>query len=269
MSRLFDFLQLVRNENMKIYRRIGTWIMLGIILLIVIVVSTLSKLFSEHDTMWTIMNGIEQFTYYLITIFTVVVSAECVAGEFSAGTIKLLLIRPWSRSKILLSKYIALLLFALTLSVVMLVSSYLLNLILFGYNDSATANEALGVLNNSHPLSYMIQVYLLDYIGLIMIVTFAFMLSTIFRSGGLAIGLSMFIYFFGLIASGLLFNLKYDWVEYLLFLHLDLKQYLQTSVIKHNIHELTMGFSLAVLAVYYIVFVGITWLIFNKRDVAT
>lgn len=263
---MFDFLQLVRNENMKIYRRVGTWIMLGIILVLVIVSSSLTKWMSEKDTIWTVMNGIEMFMYYLITIFTVVVSAESVAGEFSSGTIKLLLIRPWSRSKILLSKYVSLLLFALVQTLLMFASSFVLNLILFGYNSSPTASAALGVLNNSHPFFYMIQVYILDYIGLIMIVTFSFMLSTIFRSGGLAIGLSMFIYFFGLIASGILSQLSYKWVDYLLFLHLNLRQYLQTDVIVHN---MTIGFSLAVLAGYYIVFMGITWLIFNKRDVAT
>lgn len=266
MSRLFDFMQLVRNENMKIYRRVGTWIMLGIILLLVIVVSVLSKYFSTNENSWTVMNNIDQMIYNLITIFTVVVSAECVAGEFSSGTIKLLLIRPWSRSRILLSKYISLLLFALVQTVLMFVSSFVLNIILFGYNHSATANEALGVLNNASPLLYMIQAYVLDFIGLIMIVTLSFMISTIFRSGGLAIGLSMFIYFFGLIASGILSQLNYKWVEYLLFLHLNLKQYLQSDVITHN---MTLGFSLAVLAGYYVIFIGITWLIFNKRDVAT
>lgn len=252
---------------MKIYRRIGTWIMIGIILGIVILVSILSKSFDKGTgNMWSVMSNIESFTYLLITIFTVVVSAESVAGEFSSGTIKLLLIRPWSRSKILLSKYIALLIFALLLSVLMLLSSFVLNLLLFGYGDAKTANAALGVLNNSGPFSYMMQVYVLDYLGLIMIVTFSFMLSTLFRSGGLAIGLSMFIYFFGMVASGLLAMLDYKWVEYLLFLHLNLKQYLSSSEIAH---DLTLGFSLAVLAGYYIVFVGITWLVFNRRDVAS
>ncbi|NBD23586.1 ABC transporter permease [Paenibacillus glycinis] len=264
---MYNFLQLVRNENMKIYRRIGTWIMFGIILLIVVGVSILSKAFDEGGgSMWTVMNNIESFTYLLITIFTVVVSAESVAGEFSSGTIKLLLIRPWSRSKILLSKYIALLIFAILLSLLMLLSSFVLNLILFGYGDAKTASDALGVANGSGPFSYMMQVYVLDYLGLIMIVTLSFMLSTLFRSGGLAIGLSMFIYFFGLIASGLLSMLDYKWVDYLLFLHLNLKEYLSSKEIAHG---MTMGFSLAVLAVYYIVFVGITWLVFNKRDVAT
>jgi ABC-2 type transport system permease protein len=263
---LYNFLQLVRNENMKIYRRVGTWIMFGIILAIVIAVSILSKAFSDTVNMWNVMNNIESFSYLLITIFTVVVSAESVAGEFSSGTIKLLLIRPWSRSKILLSKYVALLIFALLMSVVMLLSSFVLNMILFGYGDAQTAKEALGVLNSSGPFSYMLQVYCLDYIGLIMIVTLSFMLSTLFRSGGLAIGLSMFIYFFGLIASGLLAMLDYKWVEYLLFLHLNLKEYLSSTEIAHN---MTMGFSLGVLAVYYIVFMAITWYVFNKRDVAT
>ncbi|MBM7567345.1 ABC transporter permease [Paenibacillus sacheonensis] len=265
---MYNFLQLVRNENMKIYRRIGTWIMFAIILVIVVVVSILSKVFDDNGTgsLWSVMNNIESFTYLLITIFTVVVSAESVAGEFSSGTIKLLLIRPWSRSKILLSKYIALLQFALTLSIVMLISSFVLNLVLFGYGDAKTANEALGVANNSGPFSYMLQVYVLDYIGLIMIVTLSFMLSTLFRSGGLAIGLSMFIYFFGIIASGLLSMLDYAWVDYLLFLHLNLKQYLGSEEITHN---LTMGFSLSVLVGYYLLFVAITWYVFNRRDVAT
>ncbi|WP_219835826.1 ABC transporter permease [Paenibacillus sp. R14(2021)] len=263
---MYNFLQLVRNENMKIYRRIGTWIMFGIILLIVLVVNILSKAFSDTSTTWQVMSNIETFCYLLITIFTVVVSAESVAGEFSSGTIKLLLIRPWSRSKILLSKYIALLQFALLMSIFMFVCSYVLGLILFGAGGGATASEALGAANDSGPFSYMIQVYLLDYIGLIMIVTFSFMLSTLFRSGGLAIGLSMFIYFFGLIASGLLSMLNYKWVEYLLFLHLNLKQYLASKEIAHG---MTIGFSLGVLAGYYIVFVAITWFVFNKRDVAT
>ncbi|SFI89087.1 ABC-2 type transport system permease protein [Paenibacillus sp. UNC496MF] len=264
---MYNFLQLVRNENMKIYRRIGTWIMFGIILLIVILLSVLSKSFDKGgESMWSVMNSIEQFSYLLVTIFTVVVSAESVAGEFSSGTIKLLLIRPWSRSKILLSKYVALLLFALLMTVVMLGSSFVLNLILFGYGDAKTASDALGVPNSSGPFSYMIQAYILDYIGLIMIVTFSFMLSTLFRSGGLAIGLSMFIYFFGMIGSNLLMMLEYKWVDYLLFLHLNLKGYLGSKEIARG---MTLGFSLAVLAGYYIVFVAITWLVFNRRDVAT
>ncbi len=42
----------------------------------------------------------------MVTLFTVIIAGDMVAGEFTWGTIKLLLIRPASRAKILLSKYL-------------------------------------------------------------------------------------------------------------------------------------------------------------------
>ena len=41
-----------------------------------------------------------------ILIFSVIVAGTIVSNEFQKGTIKLLLTRPYSRNKILLSKYI-------------------------------------------------------------------------------------------------------------------------------------------------------------------
>ena len=59
----------------------------------------------------------------IIAVFVIIVAAGMVSSEFSWGTIKLLLIRPISRSKILLSKYLTLLLFAgLLLTLLYLVS---------------------------------------------------------------------------------------------------------------------------------------------------
>jgi ABC-2 type transport system permease protein len=48
-------------------------------------------------------------------LFTIIISAGIVASEFTWGTIKLLLIRPITRIKILLSKYITILLYAIFL----------------------------------------------------------------------------------------------------------------------------------------------------------
>lgn len=62
--------------------------------------------------------------FFLNTIFTALVAADSVAGEFTWGTIKLLLIRPWSRSKILLSKYISMVLFSLFSTLLLIVFGY-------------------------------------------------------------------------------------------------------------------------------------------------
>ncbi|WP_441895000.1 ABC transporter permease [Paenibacillus sp. YAF4_2] len=64
-----------------------------------------------------------------------IIAGDIIAAEFSTGTIKLLLIRPSSRIKILLSKYLAMLLFSMVLLLILFVISFLINGILFGFND--------------------------------------------------------------------------------------------------------------------------------------
>ncbi|MBD2847137.1 DUF2705 family protein [Paenibacillus sp. IB182496] len=255
-----DFWQLVTNENMKIYRRPRTWIMLGVLLAITAAVPISIFAFEEGGlSMWMPFQVNTSMSVVLVTVFAVVLSAESVAGEFSSGTIKLLLIRPWSRSKLLLSKYIALLLFALLFMVGMLAWNLGLNALLFGYDGS---NE-MGSLS---ALNYFLQTYLFEFITLVVIVTISFLISTVFRSGGLAIGLSIFLLLIGSAISGMLSLLDYAWVKYLLFVNLDLTTYIGGG--SSMIEGTSLGFSLAVLAAYYVVFVVITWIVFSKRDVA-
>ncbi len=70
----------------------------------------------------------------LVSLFTIIVAASIVSSEFKWGTIKLLLIRPISRGKILWTKYVNVLIFSIS----MLIFSFLINLIigaiLFGIN---------------------------------------------------------------------------------------------------------------------------------------
>ncbi len=258
---------LIRNENMKIYRRLRTWIMFGILVAILLAIDIGAKLIGGGDANnWNMMQINSAVLFSIVTIFTVVVSADSVAGEFSSGTIKLLLIRPWSRSKILLSKYISLLLFALIMAALLFVLSLFVNIALFGYDGSAdVVQRVLHVDRDMTPLAFMLIYYIDQFVALIVTVTLSFMLSTVFRSGGLAIGLSLFLLLGGSTITGLLTLLHKKWVDYVLFLHMNLAQYLTNSPVKEG---MTIGFSLGVLAVYYIVFVAITWIIFNKRDVA-
>ncbi|XEC95538.1 ABC transporter permease [Paenibacillus tarimensis] len=259
---MFDFLQLVNNENMKIYRRPRTWIMLAVLLALTLGISILFYSFGSGDqtSMWIPLDINVPVSVLLITIFAVVISAESVAGEFTAGTIKLLLIRPWSRSKILLSKYISLLLFALFFLTILFVWNLLVNLVIFGYDGTVR----LG--NNMAPLHYTTMVHIYEFISLVVVVTLSFLISTVFRSGGLAIGLSLFLLLGGNMISGVLAFLDYAWVKYLLFVNLSLTQYIQMG--EPMINGMSLGFSLSVLAGYYVVFIAITWILFNKRDVA-
>lgn len=310
-------INLIRNENMKIYRRVRTWVMIAILILISGLVSyqmhrdaerqgdwhqsiqlqiqegneqvkqenlpealhkeieddiLLKQYALEHDipplerTMWgPVKSAMELIAF--ITIFTVIIAGDSVAGEFATGTVKLLLIRPASRSKILLSKYIAAFLFSLFSLAVLFGFSILLNGILYGPSDIGLPylhlNAAGNVVEDSL-MAHLLGGYLLNCVGLVMVVTLAFMISTVFRSSMLSVGLTLAIMFIvpqlTMILAG-----KYSWVKYTLFANTDLSMYFNGMPL---IEGITLPFSIGVLVVHFVAFNVLSWIVFNKRDVA-
>lgn len=110
------------------------------------------------------------------------------------------------------------------------------------------------------------------YVDLFITLAIAFMVSSVFRSGALAIGLSLFIMFTQNLFS-LIFNpVRYEWAKYVLFNNMDLSRYMDSAadygLLDDGNAGMTLGFSIAVLAVYYVIFMLISWVVFNKRDVA-
>ncbi|MFB6366244.1 ABC transporter permease [Paenibacillus elgii] len=251
-------IRLIQNEQMKIYTRLRTWIMLAFVVLAVVSMGAMMKYVLESG-----MNHVLQFMSFsasltpLVTIFSVIVAGDSVASEFTWGTVKLLLIRPASRGKILLAKYISVLLFIVELLLIMLIISYFTGLVLFGVSGSVSPDGTMPAI---------LQGYGIKAVEIVMTATLAFMISTVFRSSSLAIGLSIFLMFVSGTLVTILVQLRYAWVKYLLFANTDLTPYLHGG--KPVVPGMTLGFSLAVLAGYWIVFYAVSWLLFTKRDVA-
>lgn len=313
-------LNLVRNENMKTYRRVRTWVMVALLLVFCFLVSfisrydknssgnpnrdwrsemqqqmqglqqqlqddslpkpireriqhevTLQKYQLEHNVPpveATVWGGVQRVSslVMMVTLFTVIVAADAVAAEFTWGTIKLLLIRPASRSKILLSKYVSTMLFALFLLAVLFVSSILINAVMYGFGGMTAPSLKLdesGAVKEGILMFDVLASYGLKVIELIMVVSLAFMISSVFRSSSLAIGISIFIMLTGQSITMLL--LRWSWGKYFLFANTDLTQYLAGQPLAEG---MTLGFSIAVLLAYFVVFNALSWMIFTRRDVA-
>lgn len=314
-----NFLNLLWNEQIKLYAKKATWAMVIILMLLVVGMGLLTKFTDsgisektygdgwqaelqkeneqlekemETDEMaqysnplyieknnFHLENDIKptpydawQFVYdnsllaSLISLFTIIVAAGIVSNEFKWGTIKLLLIRPISRAKILLSKYVSVLIFAFTMLVVLLVFSWLVGAVLFGVNGLAPTfvHTVMTGYEESNVISEIVQQYGLSMVTLLMMASFAFMISTIFRSSGIAIGLAIFLMFAGNTVVG--FLSKYEWAKYILFANTDLKQYYNGIGPMND--SMTLTFSIIVLAVYLVIFLAAAWTAFIKRDVA-
>lgn len=201
----------------------------------------------------------------IVSLLTIIVAAGIVAHEFRWGTIKLLLIRPISRTKILISKYISVLLFALFTLLFVVIFSWITGALFFGV-EGGNPQIVLGYDGNFHAATVINEVlsgYGYGLVNLIMMTTFAFMISTVFRNSSLAIGTAIFLMLSGSMIVGIFAERPF--AKYILFANTDLKQYADGNPL---IEGMTLGFSISVLLVYYIVFVLLAWIFFAKRDVA-
>ena len=204
-----------------------------------------------------------------ITLFVVIVCSSLVSSEFSDGTIKQLLIRPYKRWKILLSKYITSLLFAALLLVSLLVFSYIVGLIFFGsgsYSDKIMDPTSFGF----SPVlvgEYVVEMMVYWIPGFLVITAVAFMLSTLFKSQALAVGISIFILFASSTLTTIIqsFIEENEWLKFVLFPHLDLRGYVSEMI--PMFEGASLGFSIGVLAVYYLLFLALTFFFFQKKDI--
>ncbi|AZB41156.1 hypothetical protein CEF21_01720 [Bacillus sp. FJAT-42376] len=223
---------------------------------------------------WQFANSEGISLFSMVALFAVIVSSTSVASEFSDGTIKQLLIRPHRRWKILLSKYISVLVYSLLLLLFTAAASVVAGTFLYGAGDfAAKIAEVPLTMNGGETVvagagSMFVQKSLLYIPNLLMVMTIAFMLSTLFKSQSMAVGIGIFVLFMNNalnVGVQLLIGLKQEWAKLLLFPHLNLMEYAAADEILPGV---TLTFSSLVLLVYYILFIAVTFFFFQKKDVS-
>lgn len=147
-------------------------------------------------------------------IILIIVAGALVSHEVSTGTIKSLIIAPVRRWKIYASKYIALLIFSLVLTVYTYVMSILINGLLFGFGNYGS--EVFYVAGKAVEINYVLSQLLsamCSFIPVLFFVTLAFVLSVVTKSTAASVSISMGVYWGGdiihLILSGVLMEYPY------------------------------------------------------------
>lgn len=201
-------------------------------------------------------------------LFVIIIAAGMVANEFSWGTIKVLLVKPFHRWKILLAKYATVNLFLIFMLALLFIISMVLGLILFGPGQDGS-NIHLAYVNGSveeqSQLFYLIKSYLLNSLSVFLLAAMAFMISAVFRSSALSIGISIFLLMTGGTVTNLLAS-RFDWAKYSLFANTNLMQYADGMPM---VEGMTLSFSVTMMVAYFLLFMALAFVFFTKRDVAT
>jgi ABC-2 type transport system permease protein len=242
---------------MKMFSQVSNWVMLGFYFVIIFFNVAMAPV-DETDQFVA-----DPFSYFLssadtpmvvITTLSIIWAAGIMAAEFSSGTVKLLLIRPVTRTKILWAKYTLVVLYALVLSILYYVLTLMFGFLL--YTDASLSSEGVMILAKAAGLSFLESLFM---------ITLAYMIAVISYNRSLALGVSMFLYLTNTVIA--FFLQTKPWSKFLFFTQLNLTKYASHdgAVSAPN----TLAFALCVLGVYFILFVVAAWVTFSNRDVAS
>lgn len=221
-----------------------------------------------NDTRGILINlFIEYETYIIVTI--VMLASSIVASEFNKGNIKQLLLVPYSRTKILLSKYITILLMIIFTIIFIIISELIIGGIFFGFT-SLSIPVAVYNFNASIVETYNIFHYILINLVAklpmyILIVTIVFLIGTLTLNNSLSIVLGLIMYFMTPIISQIAISSELDVLNYLIFSHWDFTGTLFGMIPMNS--SITKEMSIMLCVMYFVIALVPSFIIFNKKDI--
>lgn len=204
-----------------------------------------------------------------ILIVGIVIAGSIVSEEFNRGTIKLLLVKPYSRVKIILSKFIVCMLILILTIAFIYVFQFLAGGVINGFDGmnipAVVYNFDTSAVETVNLFAYVALIGICKLPMYVLLTTLAFTCSTLFTNTALAVSIP----FLGYIAAPLLNQLaiayKIKAITYFVTPNWDLSTYLFGGT--PMFQGLTMPFSIAICAIYLAIMLILSCVVFKKRDI--
>ena len=208
-----------------------------------------------------------------IPLLVMVIASDLVSSEHSFGSIKLLLTRPVKRWRILLSKYITLLILDFDYhgdcwNTFLFISGFV-----FGFKGmdapvitGFSAEDGNLDISNVRMISqwkFILMDFGLAWFVAVVVGTLSFMLSVLIRSTAAGMGIMLA----ALVSGSILSTMVSSWesAKYLFMVNLNLTGYL--SGIAPPIEGMTLLFSIGVLLLWWLIAISVSFLVFIRQDV--
>jgi ABC-2 type transport system permease protein len=277
-------LTLVHIELEKLFRSKRSYIGLLAIVLIILVIEggimlqgeALIDLISENLRDVFILQG-NLLNGYLISflsinalwlhvpILVVIVTADLISGEAGSGTIRLILSRPVSRSKLILAKFITAIIYTTLLVLLLAVLSLVLGILFFGKGDIFVIYGSINILQEEILPGRFIMAFSFGVLGMWLVASLSFVFSALAENSLSPILLTMsIIILFTVISSfeiGIFENLK----PYLFTTHMSNWRYF----FSYKLEWAKIMQSGLILFAHIVFFISLTLIIFGKKDITS
>lgn len=227
------------------------------------------KNINDYTTLnYQLRTTLEDYEIFII-IIVLIISSNILAEEITKGTIKLLLIKPYKRSKILLSKYITIIITIFISIIFLYIMQLLLGGLFLGF-DSLKEKVIIYNYQKSQIMCYNIFVYTLIRVisklpMLLLISTISYLLSIISSNSTTSLTITMLIYIFSQSINALAITYNAKIMRYLLTVNWNFTEYLFGNIPQFKYINLTL--SSIVCIIYLIIMITISFILFNKKDI--
>lgn len=213
----------------------------------------------------SIVKFLEQnnFLYIFVVISTLIIATKIITDEYKSNSIKLLLTSSNKRSRILFSKYFVV---AITPFITMLfvtISSIIIAGFLLGFGNlnSIYLEYSNGQIKDYNYLLYILKDWLFESFSLFCLSSMSVLLGLIFKNPIISILSSVLSYILGTYFTIRFVN--YSWFKYTLFAHVNSQIYENENIV---LTDITDNFTLSVLAIYTLIFVIFSFVLFQLQD---
>ncbi|MDK4265774.1 MULTISPECIES: ABC transporter permease [Staphylococcus] len=253
---------LIKQECFKLCKKKSTFIIPIIIILLMVVQAIISK---NYDDVFSPQSSIESaFSGFSWFIFLLIIQASTIISmEFYHGTIKNLLYRKYTRTNIIISKIITLVIFSLLYFIISIVVGFILWAIFFNdINLLESKGDELSL------LSKMLLTGLGTYVGTWLVLSVTLLISCAMKSPGVSIAVGIVFYFATSILSGILTIIvdKWEWLKWNPISMMNIMTQIidkgMKKFTKLELHELFIGN-----IVYIIIFLILVVFVFKKKNV--
>jgi ABC-2 type transport system permease protein len=276
-------MQLLRTELYKIFKRPRTYISFGTVAAICFLIQlamltdghtfvdfALQGVAEQFEIQGNILNGyligylILQSLLVHIPLLVALVAGDALAGEAALGTLRMMLTKPVSRTKVVLVKFTASFIYTVMLIVWLAITALFLSLALFGGGDLVNLKSDAFVLILEHEVMWRyVQAFCFAVLGMTTIASLSLMLSAFADNAIGPIMSTMGIVVILTILSNLELPLFSIIKPYLFTTHIiGWKGFFDDPVPYAFIMK-----SVGVLLAYTVTFLGITIIYFNKKDI--
>ena len=210
-----------------------------------------------------------QILSLLIIIFTIFYACSSIAGDQTAGTMKMIAIRPYSRNKLFSGKYLSCVMFGVMLLFIATIASFVVGAVSFGVpmSDCLVVFNAKTVIT-INPILLLIFYFLSLVVNLLFYISLAMLVCLIFRSNTLSVFITAILYATQVVLNG---TISSAWLKYTPFGHFDLFKYFgnsSTGLLSMNIlPDADFTISAIVIGSCIVLFNIISHMIFKTRDI--